>query len=238
MFKFENATSGISKKLVESILSSEKNIKIPDNSTMNRWYNGKNSPPDEVLPFIAEVLGVDVDDLRVGKKLDFNYLENEINKLTELLISGESEKSIALALLSLDKYSLNVFTTALLFFGILLLNHTYWDNVYISAISFIIFIGVFVKDTGKYYKDQRQLNHSFTNFCRTEVSSMKAFLTFCFQDNLIAYVVLQYLIIVVIVAFLPCIESIFYRGTFHISSTIYIFLGILLLIKSYRKIER
>lgn len=217
-------------RIDKAIDNSGLDIKRYDNSTINRWRNGKTTPQEEMWPFIAEALEVSLEELRNGKLKEPDVLEKTIKDLEAIVQSNKIEKNAIINLLSFDHYHSLIFFLVLGSTGLFFLNATLWKNELIYLISIIVFIMTNRYDVKRHMKETNKPK---------EYYSMKNDFAFAFniikQDNLISKVCKQFFLLIIILAFLPTLESIFYKGTFYITSSIYLGLATILLIRYLRK---
>ena len=216
-------------RIDKAIDDSGLDIKRYDNSTINRWRNGETTPQEKMWPFIAEALEVTLDELRNGKLKEPDILEKTIKDLEEIVNSNKIEKTAIINLLSLDRYHSLILFLLLVSVGLFFLNATLWKSGSIYLISIIVFIMTNRYDIKRHMKETNQPK---------EYYSMKNDFAFAFniikQDNLISKVCKQFFLLIIILAFLPTLESIFYKGTFYITCSIYLGLAAIWLIKYLR----
>ena len=220
-------------KISDAINSDEKaTVNIPDHSTMNRWYNGETEPNPEMFPYIAKALDVSEEEILLGEKPETDYLKEEIKRVSEILELNEKERQKLSRLLFKSKYYLRLFATILFAFSAYLLNITLWKNVYIFLIAIIVILITIKYDKRKYkdyYAEEKRKSFSEKNKENIE------FIKFLLKKELVSRLCLNMFIMIVAIIFLPVLETLFYRGKFYITCTMYFLIGSLLFYRSMSK---
>lgn len=225
----------LEKAIEDVILLKEIAIDVKDKSTINKWFNGKQTPSPEYYPIIASALGVSEEELRSGKLLDTKALEDAIKELESLRESELAEKEAALRLLWMNKYYHKLFGALLTTIGLCLLNTTFWRNGWLYLLSIILIISIIKYDNRVEKKEQKFAEKkSLSESIKNEIKADWWFIKFTFGTGLLARVSSLYLFIIVVLSFMPFMESCFYKGKFAISSTLYVILGLIMLIRGLR----
>lgn len=217
-------------RIDKAIYKSESSINLPSDSAISKWVNGIDVPEPKMWPFIAEALEVSLEELRNGKLKEPDVLEKTIKDLEAIVQSNKIEKNAIINLLSFDHHHSLIFFLVLGSTGLFFLNATLWKSGLMYLISIIVFIMTNHYDVKRHMKETDQPK---------EYYSMKNDFAFAFniikQDNLISKVCKQFFLLIIILALLPTLENIFYKGTFYITCSVYLGLAVILLIKFTRK---
>lgn len=204
-------------------------VKGKDSSTYRKYYNGKITPGEDVLPYVAKALGVTFDELMACKRSRFLAVEEQLEGLQYLLEISENEAKLVYKLCNFDKSYSRFFCFLFFSLGLFFLNATIWKSGIIYLACILILIYALVKDRIKYKKeckDQKAL--------KKEINDITLFWNYLKKDNIVSSTLKVYLIGWIPVSFLPFIESIFYRGTFYITSLVYLSLALLFFVKYIR----
>ena len=204
-------------------------VEIPVHSTMNRWYNGETVPNTKMFPYVAKALDVSEEEIRLGEKPQTDYLKNELEKVNEVLNMNEEEKQVLSRILFMSKYYLRLFAVFILSFGLFFLNSTLWKSglVYLVIIGIVVFTYKYDKRKfSDYYKNEKEKSR------KQKIKDDWEFIRFLLKKELVSRLCLNIVILVIVIIFLPVLETHFYRGKFFITSSIYFFIGFLLLCRS------
>ncbi len=199
----------------------------PDISIVNRWYNTKTKSVDEkYIKYIAVALRVTEDEIKLGKSLnpDFDALER-IKKQLEL---DEDEKNRIAKVLYLDRYYLRIISFVCAMYGLFLLNNTLWNNRYVFFFTALLFFLALKYDKKKYLKETGQRNRTVVEGFRENIETIKML----FKKALFNRILLLLFVLMSAVFFFPFIESLFYKGTFYLSTTILLLVAIVLFVES------
>jgi hypothetical protein len=219
--------------LCDAIDYSLQEIDYPDPSIVNRWLNGQTGSPDKKwFPFIAKALDVPEEEIAAGKETDATKAIKEANRWAEMYNLNQQEKEKITRIIWWGKYHLIIFGLYSLDLGVLYLNFTLWKNGLVFLINIAIAVGLYRYDNRKYKKEagigSRQ---KLKDRARDEIGFYKSL----FQDNIVSHITLIIIVTICVLGFLPFIESLFYKGTFYLSSTIYFVIAFLLIVQSVIK---
>lgn len=199
----------------------------PDIATTDRWYNAKTNPEKKWHPYIAKALGVSEDEITLGKKPREEALKEEVQRLGDLLKLNEAEKKKLSSLLIMDGYYLRLFAAFLVSAGTILLNATLWQYGLVYLIPLVLFTAALIFDGRR----QRKIDGKRISLLEKTKSNIE-FLKTLLKKDLVSRLALNLFLVMILIIFLPSIESIFYRGKFFVSCTVYFVTAVILLIKS------
>ena len=222
-------SSGEFHRLICDAIAAEGNesAKYPELSTTDRWFNAVTDPDRESYPYIAEALGVSEDEIALGKKPRTEVLEEEVQRLGDLLKLDDGEKKKLSALLIMEGYFLRLFAVMLISLGTIYLNSTLWKNGLVYLIPLILIAAVLIYDK----KREKRITGKRNNPVEQAKSNIK-FLKTLLKKDLVSRLALNLLLVMLLIIFLPSIESFFYRGKFFVSCTVYFATALILLVKS------
>ena len=127
----------------------------------------------------------------------------------------------------MDGYYLRLFAAFLISAGTILLNATLWKNGLVYTVPLVLFTAVLIYDD----KRQKKIDGK-RNSLMEQTKSNVEFLKTLLQKDLVSRLALNLLLVIILIIFLPSIESFFYRGKFFVSCTVYFVTAVILLIKS------
>lgn len=203
-------------RIYDAMKKSDSKLNPPEISTINRWYNGRTVPSEHWYPFIAIALGKMVSELTGDFESEY---KKRIEELTLQLDAKEEEKTLIERIVWLDGEGLIFLAIMLLEYGSIFANATWFDSgaLFLASIISLIVTGrIFDKkfpdlDECKTIGDKTKANIRFISRV-IELAKQKSILFGIFSN---------YLFIICLVVFLPAIESLFYKGTFYVSTVIY-----------------
>ena len=199
-------------------------VEIPNMSTTNRWFRGETEPGKEMFPFIAKAFGVSEDEIALGRKPKWEIRQEEISQALSL---EDDEKKKLLALINMEPYYFRLFASLLISAGVILLNRTLGQN------GLVYFVAIVVIGIALAYDDRREKRINGKRIGIGEQTKLNVeFLRSLLKRNLVSRLVINVLLIVIFIIFLPSIELLFYRGKFFVSCTVYFITAVILLIKS------
>jgi hypothetical protein len=216
------SSGDFTKKVIDNL--AEEGIFDLHEGTPNKWINNHQTPDPRYYGAIAKALGVSESEIRAGKRLETESLKKEINKL-----EAQGEK-ISIAI-NFTPYVLRMLASVCYIAGIYLLNLSVWKNPWVLLSSMVLFAVLFKYDRKK--NPPEKMN--FKERVKRGIDDRFFFVKFIFQDNLVSNIWLHNFTIIVVLAFLPLVESQFYKGKYYLSSTLFILYGTLLLLKSLKK---
>lgn len=224
------------KEFEESVIKKQIEYEVEynpkDKSTYNKWYNGKQCPEDKMLPIIAKALDMSYGEL-IGDE-SYLKLEEEINILKDSLECNENERKLIMKMIYPGKASLLCYGIILMLISLFFLNFMTFNNplIYLSVLIAIIYLDS---------KDNKNFKEGFNeneNQVKTKkvvsfISYYKIFFKYLLNKSIVSVMLRLYLVVVIFISFIPFLESICYRGSFHITSVVYMLIGISLIIKSH-----
>lgn len=219
--------------ICDAIDESGKDIDYPDISIVNRWLNRQTGTPDKKwFPFIATALDVSVEEIAAGKETDAIKAMKEANKWAEMYNLNQQEKEKITKIIWWGKYHLIIFGLFALDLGVLFLNFTLWKNGLVFLLNIAFVIALVKYDDNKYKKETGIIGHQKL---KEKANDEIQFFKYLFQDNIVSHITLIIVVTFCVLGFLPFIESLFYKGTYYLSSTLYFVIGFILIIQSIFK---
>lgn len=202
-------------------------IDYPSEPTVNRWLNCQVKTIDPIfIKYVAEALDVPADEIKLGKPVDPNI--EELERIKKQLELDENEKNQIAKILYLEKYYLRVFSLIFALYGLFLLNLTIWKNPVVFLFTILLFAVVMEYDKKKYLKENSRKRRMLGEGIR-EITDVVKIVS---RKGLFNRALLLMLVLIMAVFFLPFVESLFYRGTFFVSSTALLLVAVVLFLES------
>ena len=219
------------KELLELICTAIDNdgnkIDYPAEATVNRWLNQQVKKIDEkYIKYVAEALNVSEKEIRLGEPL--NPEAEELERIKKQLELDENEKNQIARILYLERYYLRIFSLVFALYGLFLLNLTHWKNPIVFMLTVFLFALAMEFDKKKDLKETGRKKKSFKDDFR-EIAEVLKIIS---KKGLFNRVLLLMLVLMFAVFFLPFVESLFYKGTFYISSTVLLLVAVALFVES------
>ena len=222
VFDSDMSSRDFTKKVIDNL--AEEGIFDLHEGTPNKWINQHQTPDPRYYNAIAKALGVSVNEIRAGEELETDSLKKEIKKL-----EAQSEK-IGMAI-NMTPYVLRMLALLCYIVGICLINISSWKNPWLVLVSIVLFILLIRYDKKKNPPEKKKLMDKI----KGNIDDTSFLVKFIFQDNLVSNIWLHNVSIIVVLAFLPLVESQFYKGKYYLSSILFIVYGTSLLLKSIKK---
>lgn len=213
------------KKKVEEVYDlDERTFEFVSEITMYNWFNGNQRPKDEWLDILAEVLEVNKAELQEGKELPMLQHNIELEVKYE---DSKTETDLIDAILFDNGFDIRNASLILISIGMFYL-FCVLSLRFIACIFLLPFIYFIIKEA-------KPLNKEHDEFKKENKNVLIKILKYIKDHRTVSSVLVHYIITIVILAIIPLLEFIFYRGNFKISCTIYLIVGSMLYIISRKK---
>lgn len=197
-------------------------IEIVHRSTANRWINGNNEPSPIYYQFIADALEISLEELcKHNRMVDYQVID-KMNEYMRKFNDSNSELQSLISAILLDKKMIKIYAIILLLQAFQYASVTFFGAHYLALVLFIAMLIALKKNwmdfAGKFNDGEND----------SDVKHILKFLDAYKSGNHVAHITMNYVIITLIMSFLPLLESLFYRGKFYISFIYYLLIGLFL----------
>lgn len=198
--------------------------RYPESTTVHKWLNKRDRKTISPVyrKYVAAALEIPERELISGEP-DTQESEQLKNYRKQLEFTEEELDQIA-NLLHLGKYYTRVLTAFAAAVGIILIDISTWKNVWIALGGIVVLIVTneydkrrYRKDTGRKYSLKGNLGF-FRGLKESKKTLYRVFIAF--------------MCVTASVAFLPFLESLFYKGTYYVSGTVFLLLSAFFLVLS------